>query len=197
MRNTWKVFSPASAAPDRLSRSPSHRIWLHQDVLEFLHGRNASVRRLGIILRQIAARGRPNRIKNCRNPENRGWLRTPMGGGGSGMHFYLWWAQSDSERVAPLDPSENEVFLRAIRHHDNHDPLDCGHRDDYIHLSLQELQAEHIDGVNCSPWTPEQRAFIEAGEAVRIILGRPGSGKTASLWRAVERHPARHLLYLT
>jgi len=155
------------------------------------------VRRLGIILRQIAARGRPNRIKNCRNPENRGWLRTPMGGGGSGMHFYLWWAQSDSERVAPLAPTENEVFLRTIRHHDEHTPLDCGHRDDYIHLSLQELQTERIDGVDCSPWTPEQRAFIEAGEAVRIILGRPGSGKTASLWRAVERHPARHLLYLT
>jgi len=197
MRNTCMVFFQAPVDPDRSPQSPPHRIWLHQDVLEFLHGRDASVRRLGIILRQIAARGRPNRIKSCRNPENRGWLRTPMGGGGSGMHFYLWWAPSDSERVAPLVPSDNEVFLRTIRHHDNHDPLDCGQRYDYILLSLQELQTEHIDGVDCAPWTPEQRAFIDAGEVARIVLGRPGSGKTASLWRAVERHPARHLLYLT
>ncbi len=103
MRNTCMVVFQAPVDPDRSPQSPPHRIWLHQDVLEFLHGRDASVRRLGIVLRQIAARGRPNRIKSCRTPENRGWLRTPMGGGGSGMHFYLWWAPSDSERARITD----------------------------------------------------------------------------------------------
>lgn len=170
-------------------------IFIHHDVLEKLHKNESLARRLGIVLRQIAAQGRPNRIKSCSDKENQGWLRTPV----NGMHHYLWWSKHDSDQVADLEPSSDEIFLRAIRHHDDHVPLKCGRRSDYIELSVQHLIEERIlEKINTSPWTHEQQAFIQADDAtVRIVLGKPGSGKTASLWRAVELHHGKNLLYLT
>ena len=36
------------------------------------------------------------------------------------------------------------------------------------------------------PWTDDQRDFIAQREDCHILIGPPGSGKTSSLWRALE-----------
>ncbi|MBM3496540.1 MAG: hypothetical protein FJX72_19815, partial [Armatimonadetes bacterium] len=38
---------------------------------------------------------------------------------------------------------------------------------------------------------------MDAPDGVRVVLGRPGSGKTTVLWTAVEAHPGESVLYLT
>src|SRR5262249_58475494 len=74
---------------------------------------------------------------------NRGWRRSRLGGG-SGFHFYAWWAPAGA---APLKKgggfcAESEaIFLRDIRHHDDHAPLSPGDADkDYLPLSVPDLR---------------------------------------------------------
>ncbi len=127
---------------------------------------------------------------------NRGWRRSRLGGG-SGSHFYAWWAPAGAAplKEAGFATEADAVYLRHIRHHDDHDPLAAGDfSDDYLPLTVADLRgAEYAP----EPWTPPQARFARHRGQVRILKGHPGSGKTTALLHAADSTTAEHVLYLT
>ena len=181
------------AAPGDLPlRDLHHPLWLHPEVSDQLREWTHLYRRLGIVLQHLAAHGRTTVVKGCTDG-NRGWRRSPLGGA-NGMQFYLWWTPQGSRTSKALALPERAVLVRAVRHHDDHAPLEAGHLDDYLPLSAPDHLDDDIAG---RPWTDAQLEFIEDDSPVRLILGRPGSGKTTVLWRAVEARSGQRVLYLT
>ena len=107
--------TPFTFLPDRTSdratltfRALPYSLWLHEDVLGVLNvldrvgGPNLQ-KRLILVLQHLAAYGRTSIVKGCTG-ENRGWSRTPLGGGSNGMEHYLWWAREGS---VPIGAQEN------------------------------------------------------------------------------------------
>ena len=185
--------------PDRLAqphdlRFPGlrHGIWLHPEVSDQLRSWTQLYRRLGIVLQHLAAHGRTTVVKGCRDG-NRGWRRSPLGGA-SGMQYYLWWTPRGSRVATGLALPADAVLVRAVRHHDDHAALEAGDLDDYLPLSAPDDLNDDIAG---RPWTDAQLEFVEDERPVRLILGRPGSGKTTVLWKAVEARSGQRVLYLT
>ncbi len=169
-------------------------LWLHESVPDELTNRSNLRRRLGLVLQHLAAHGRTSVVKGCRG-ENSGWRRTPLGGNG-GMQFYLWWAPQGSP---PLDGVENGagIYVRAVRHHDNHEKLSVGDtRRDYYPLSQNNIVGTDEDFTS-QPWTDNQRRFVDDSSAVRVLIGRPGSGKTTALWQAIESRDNDRVLYVS
>ena len=127
---------------------------------------------------------------------NRGWRRSRLGGG-SGFHFYAWWAPAGA---APLKDAgfiaeADAIYLRDIRHHDNHDPLAPGNAaNDYLPLTVSDLRGTEYAP---EPWTQPQSKFARSRGQVRILKGYPGSGKTTALLHAADSSQAEHVLYLT
>ena len=173
-------------------RDLRHPLWLHPEVSDHLRAWTHLYRRLGIVLQHLAAHGRTTVVKGCTDG-NRGWRRSPLGGA-HGMQYYLWWTPQGSRTAQALELPERAILVRAVRHHDDHAPLDAGHLDDYLPLSAPDHLDDDIAG---RPWTEAQLDFIENDSPVRLILGRPGSGKTTVLWRAVEARSGQRVLYLT
>ncbi len=129
--------------------------------------------------------------------QNRGWYRFALGGSG-GYHFYAWWAPRGSPqlRYGHFDEAPpGAVFLRAIRHHDDHSPLSAGDfRTDYMPFSSEDIRSgEYLP----SPFTPAQLKFADDRSLVRVLKGHPGSGKTWALWDAVDKATQSIGLYLT
>lgn len=125
---------------------------------------------------------------------NRGWRRSPLGGTG-GCQFYAWWAPSGAEPVRDLGPSDRRrMYLRAVRHHDDHTPLYCQREDDYTSDSPEGLVKS---GDLPSPFLDEQRAFATSSDCVRVLKGAPGTGKTYALMNALAESGSTHFLYLT
>ena len=182
-------LAPAGAPPLRDLRHP---LWLHPEVSDHLRAWTHLYRRLGIVLQHLAAHGRTTVVKGCTDG-NRGWRRSPLGGA-NGMQYYLWWTPQGSRASKALALPERAILVRAVRHHDDHAPLEAGHADDYLPLSAPGDLDDDIAG---RPWTEAQLDFIEDDSPVRLILGRPGSGKTTVLWRAVEARSGQRVLYLT
>ena len=150
--------------------------------------------RLGIVLQHLAAHGRTTVVKGCREAANRGWRRSPLGGGG-GMQYYLWWTVQGSRPARDVEfPGQGCILVRAVRHHDDHGRLDAGVLDDYLSFSQHEIEDADLVG---RPWTPEQLQFMRHEGPVRLVHGRPGSGKTTVLWKAVEARSGQRILYLT
>ena len=128
---------------------------------------------------------------------NRGWRRSRLGGG-AGSHFYAWWAPGGA---APLkndiafQTEPEAVFLRDIRHHDDHASLDAGSRsNDYLPMSVPDLRGDEYAP---EPWTPSQARFARSRGGARILKGHPGSGKTTALLHAADESQAERVLYLT
>ena len=171
-----------------------HGLWVHPDVPDGLAGLTQLCQRLGIVLQHLAAHGRTTVVKGCRDAANRGWRRSPLGGNG-GMQYYLWWTvQGNWPTRGIAFPDRNGILVRAVRHHDDHGPLDAGVLDDYLPFSQHEIEDADLVG---RPWTPGQLEFIRDEGPVRVVHGRPGSGKTTVLWKAVEARSGQHVLYLT
>ena len=93
-------------------------------------------------------------------------------------------------------PGRGGIIVRAVRHHhhDDHQPLAAGALDDYPPFSQYEIEDADLVG---RPWTPDQLQFIRHEGPVRLVHGRPGSGKTTVLWKAVEARNGQRVLYLT
>ena len=171
-----------------------HGLWVHPDVPDGLGELTLLRRRLGIVLQHLAAHGRTTVVKGCRDAVNRGWRRSPLGGGG-GMQYYLWWTLQGSRPARGIEfPDRGGILVRAVRHHDDHESLDAGALDDYLPFSQREIEDADLVG---RPWTPVQLQFVEHEGPVRLVHGRPGSGKTTVLWKAVEARSGQRVLYLT
>ena len=134
-------------------------------------------RRLTMVITLLIAHGRTSVVKGVRGEENRGWRRSPLGGN-HGNHFYLWWAPCKAPPVMGINVSDNTIFLRAVRHHDDHSHLNSGELSDFHLINTHDLTKDTDFKL---PWTQEQRSFIHALSPIRILRGQPGSGKTVSL----------------
>ena len=150
-------------------------------------------RRLTMVITFLIAHGRTSVVKGVRGEENRGWRRSPLGGN-HGNHFYLWWAPCKAPPVMGINVSDNTIFLRAVRHHDDHSHLDSGELSDFHLINTHDLTKDTDFKL---PWTQEQRSFIHALSPIRILRGQPGSGKTVSLWQSIQLRPDENVLYLT
>lgn len=171
----------------------NHGIWFHPEVSDAVHGLAHLRKRLGIILQHLGAHGRTTVVKGCRDEVNKGWLRSPLGGN-NGMHYYLWWAPHGSRPTKAFPIPGKDILVRAVRHHDDHTPLVAGESDDYLHFKQREIEDNDLVA---RPWTKDQLEFVDSNDPVRVILGRPGSGKTTVLWKAVEARSNQRVLYLT
>lgn len=84
------------------------------------------------------------------------------------------------------------MVVRAVRHHDDTSEL----------MSLGDLERDYLverqlpDDLE-EPWNSDQERFIGLRDRVVILLGTPGTGKTTTLWGAIEKGTWQRALYLT
>ena len=159
--------------------------------------RNSTVgRRAALLLHRLLVDVRRQYYKPTQG-DNRGWRRSPLGGN-HGNHFYAWWAPRGAAPLAAQEFAtvpEGAIFLRDIRHHDDHRPLNPQSLEqNYLAIGVRELRQE--DYVP-APWTTAQARFAQARQKVRIIKGFPGSGKTTALWHAADLAGRETILYIT
>ena len=129
---------------------------------------------------------------------NHGWRRSRLGGN-HGSHFYAWWAPKNAlplkESGEFSEVAEGAVFLRDIRHHDDHSPLQAqSFNAHYMPVTVRDLRREEYTPL---PWTQPQARFASARQPVRLLKGHPGSGKTTALWHAADSTNAERILYVT
>lgn len=178
---------------------PANPLYCHQEFLEKLgeHSRDALGRRTAFLLQRLALDARRLHYKATAGA-NRGWRRSRLGGN-FGSHFYAWWAPKNA---LPLqdgegfsDAPDGAIFLRDIRHHDDHSPLTAQSLSThYMPISVPDLRREEYAP---RPWTQPQQRFASGRQQVRLLKGHPGSGKTTALWHAADSAAAKHILYVT
>ncbi len=174
-------------------------LFCHQEFLEKMEENRANTvgRRAALLLHRLLVDVRRQYYKSTQG-DNRGWRRSPLGGN-HGSHFYAWWAPRGA---APLQPNgefeaapQGSIFLRDIRHHDDHSPLNAQSlAEQYLPIGVSELKQS---GLVPPPWTASQARFADARQKIRIIKGFPGSGKTTALWHAAESAGRESILYVT
>lgn len=174
-------------------------IFCHEDFLEKIQENrtNQIGKRGSLLLERLIVNERRQHYKSTQGV-NKGWRRSRMGGHG-GSHFYAWWAPKGALPVRGVDGFDNApegaVFVRDIRHHDDHSELNPQSLDaHYVPVSVRDLRSE--DYVP-SPLTPGQTRFTTGRQKVRIVKGYPGSGKTTALWHAADLNSSQSTLYLT
>ena len=122
---------------------PANPLFCHQEFLEKLaeHSSDAIGRRVTFLLQRLSIDARRLHYKPTHGV-NRGWRRSRLGGN-RGSHFYAWWAPS---RALPLRNSgefsgapDGALFVRDLRHHDDHSPLKPqSFEDDYLPVTVLE-----------------------------------------------------------
>jgi hypothetical protein len=174
-------------------------IFCHQEFLEKMELNRANTvgKRAALLLHRLLVDERRQYYKSTYGL-NRGWRRSRLGGNG-GSHFYAWWAPKGAPPLKGLAGFEGapagSIFVRDIRHHDDHSLLNPQELDDaYLPVGVAELRRE--DYVP-APWTTSQSKFATARQHVRVIKGHPGSGKTTALWHAADLAAAGSVLYVT
>ncbi len=177
---------------------PPRPLYCHQEFLEKLEARRnePAGKRAGLLMQRMAVDIGRLHYKST-SGVNRGWRRSRLGGG-SGSHFYAWWAPAGAAPIkkgGKFEGGSEAVFLRDIRHHDDHAVLDPGNfASDYLPLSVPDLRGGEFAP---APWTPPQLRFARSRGTARVLKGHPGSGKTTALWHAADESQARRVLYLT
>jgi hypothetical protein len=177
---------------------PANSIYCHQDFLEQVaaHRGDGLGRRAAFLMHRLAVDARRIHYKST-SGVNRGWRRSRLGGN-NGSHFYAWWAPGSAvplQDCPDFPDGGSAIFLRDIRHHDDHSPLaPQSFEAHYLPVSVQELRR---DDYAPSPWTPPQSKFATARQTVRVLKGHPGSGKTTALWHAADSTGAERVLYVT
>jgi tetratricopeptide (TPR) repeat protein len=178
---------------------PSRPVFCHQEFLDKLSARrNEPVGKRASLLLQRMAVDIARLHYKATSGVNRGWRRSRLGGR-SGSHFYAWWAPAGAlplKAEASFDAADGEaVFLRDLRHHDDHAPLGPGNlSDDYLSLNVSDLRTGEYAP---EPWTNPQVRFAKSHNIARILKGHPGSGKTTALLHAADASQAERVLYLT
>jgi len=178
---------------------PANAIFCHEEFLEKLstHERDSIGKRTAFLLQRLSVDSRRVHYKST-SGQNRGWRRSRLGGG-HGSHFYAWWAPKNA---APLKDSggfgtvpDGAVFLRDIRHHDDHSQLNPQvFETQYMPVSVRDLRREEYAPL---PWSQPQIRFAQARQPVRLLKGHPGSGKTTALLNAADSCGAERVLYVT
>ncbi len=179
---------------------PANAIFCHQEFLEKLaeHSKDGIGKRTAFLLQRLAVDAQRLHYKTTHGL-NRGWRRSRLGGGGHGSHFYAWWAPKNAiplkESPEFADVPDGALFLRDIRHHDDHSLLSPqSFEANYLPVSVQDLRREEYAPL---PWTQTQVRFATARQSVRLLKGHPGSGKTTALLHAVDSCAAERVLYVT
>jgi hypothetical protein len=178
---------------------PASLLFCHQEFLEKLaeHGRDSIGRRGAFLLQRLAVDAQRLHYKSTQGL-NRGWRRSRLGGN-HGNHFYAWWAPKNAiplkESGEFSDVPEDALFLRDIRHHDDHSPL-APHAllSHYMPVTVRDLRREEYTPL---PFTQPQARFATARQFVRLLKGYPGSGKTTALLHAADSCDAQRVLYIT
>jgi tetratricopeptide (TPR) repeat protein len=178
---------------------PSNPIFCHEEFLEKLAAQNRQAvgRRAAFLLQRLAVDARRLHYKPTQGA-NRGWRRSRLGGN-QGSHFYAWWAPQNALPLRDSDgfarAPEGAIFVRDIRHHDDHSPLSAqSFEGNYLPLSVSDIRREEFGP---APLTPPQAKFAAARQPVRVLKGYPGSGKTTALWHAADSTGAERILYVT
>ncbi|MCS6797572.1 MAG: AAA family ATPase [Myxococcota bacterium] len=178
-------------------------IYLHRDVLEWhLSSETPPERRRRCVrhLQELFAFGQPTRQKSVKGV-NAGWFRTPVGGT-HGQQYYMWFAmhgvpvarQHDAMKALEAFAPPGARFVRAIRHHDaTATPLPLGSPDEYTPLPVADLGR---DEAFPDPLFDGQRNAAHSAARIRVVIGRPGAGKTTTLHVAAELVQGR-VLYVT
>jgi hypothetical protein len=178
---------------------PGNPLYCHQDFLQKVEeNRNTGVgKRAAFLLQRMVVDESRLHYKSTRGA-NKGWRRSRLGGN-RGSHFYAWWAPKGAPPLKGHPEFESAprgaIFLRDIRHHDDHSELKPQSlEDNYLTLSARELRTEEYVP---SPWTAAQAKFAQSRQHVRIVKGFPGSGKTSALWQATDLTCSGSALYVT
>jgi superfamily I DNA/RNA helicase len=199
MPQDMQTPQPWLFASDFATGTPPNLVYCHQDFLEKLqeHRNHAVGKRASLLLQRLAVDERRLHFK-ATHGVNRGWRRSRLGGN-QGSHFYAWWAPRGAPPLRDGDgfsaAPEGAIFVRDIRHHDDHSPAPAHSLEaHYLPVSVEEMRR---DEYGPSPWTQPQARFAGARSAVRILKGHPGSGKTTALLHAADQTAAERVLYLT
>lgn len=171
------------SARTETKKKPAWRVFFHPDVDRETERQPVIQRRVALLLRYLAAHGRAPVLKGCAETENKGWLRAPAGGN-TGNQFYLW-LQIKADRT---------IYVRALRHHDDHTLLTLGEADDYLELTPDAIADT---GWFEAPWSAAQRQIIEERGKCVALIGLPGSGKTTATWEKIIQSDAKNSLYIT
>ena len=174
---------------------PPSPVYCHPDFLEKLsaYGSQPISKRASLLLQRLLIDPERLHFKGTQG-QNKGWRRSRLGGTG-GSHFYAWWAPNGALPVKGFEAPSGALFLRDIRHHDDHSPLPADNfPSDYLAVSVAEVRQQDYGP---SPWTTQQTKFANARDSVRILKGHPGSGKTSALLHAADQTRTSHILYLT
>jgi hypothetical protein len=178
---------------------PPNPLFCHQEFLEKLaeHGRDALGRRAAFLMQRLSVDARRLHYK-ATSGVNRGWRRSRLCGS-HGSHFYAWWAPKIAlplkESGEFSDAPDGALFLRDIRHHDDHSVLTPqSFNTHYMPVTVRDLRREEYAPL---PWTQPQERFASARQPVRLLKGHPGSGKTSALWHAADSATMEHGLYVT
>ena len=178
-------------------RTPTNPVFIHMDVATHLEGRTHLRQRCNMRLRDLMARGGHMRAKSTKGNSNQGWLRTPLGGQ-RGNQFYLWWTRTELPPFAQQtrkDEFKNSIWVRAVRHHDNHNSLPFGDLEAYYPFEQPDIIDDDL--FSADPWTEAQRRAFTSKHNVNVIYGHPGSGKTSTLLKVIEDSHNQRILFST
>jgi hypothetical protein len=128
---------------------PAQTVYCHREFLDKLTARRTEPvgKRTALLMQKMAVDISRLHYKGT-SGINRGWRRSRLGGS-SGSHFYAWWAPVGAAPLKPeasFDQAQAEaVFLRDIRHHDDHAPLAPGNlTTDYLPMSVPDHRRANL-----------------------------------------------------